>query len=282
MGSGTWFQRHFRRSSMSGDVQVEFVDTRDGSSLGVVEMPPEKLPDSFAVDTTVDVADKKWSVVRAEPVTKVEFAASRQLRLLLSPVVPMPPGELLYSLPTISAELGAGEGSAPPDEEVFQIHEDDWRQVEFVSRTFEREINSELADIRAVYEDRKPGGAFVRVHIRERVPSPLTDKQIRIAELERLLPPRRTYKAVGVQRSLGTFQGSFAWTVDELFTLWGLKDASNLVQVLCVTLSGDSDGSEEWSRVFARLCSDHGLFLVDWCRVRKASEVGEIRSILAS
>ena len=166
-------------------------------------------------------------------------------------------------------------------EEVFQIHEDDWRQLELVSRAFEHEIHSELADIRAVYEDRTPGGAFVRVHVRERVPSPLADKQIRIAELERLLPPRRIDKAVGAQRSLGTFQGSFAWTVDEALTLWGVKDESNLVQVLCVTLSGDAGGSEEWSKAFGRLCSDHELLLVDWCRVRKASEVEEIRSILA-
>jgi len=266
---------------MSGDVHVEFVDTRDGSCLGVVELPPDKLPDSFAVDTTVDVADKKWSVVRAEPVTKAEFAASRKLRLVLSPVQPMPPGELLFSVPTISAELGAGEGSEPPDKDVFQIHEDDWRQIELVSRTFEHEIDSEIADIRAVYDDRKPGGAFTRVHVRERVPSPLTDKQIRIAELERLLPPRRTYNAVGVQRSLGTFQGSFAWTVDERFTLWGVEDESNLVRVLCVTLSGDTNGSEKWGKIFGRLCSDHELYLVDWCRVRKASEVEEIRSILA-
>lgn len=269
----------FGSSCAKHNVHVEFVNERDNALIGTVDLPLEKLPDTFAVDTTLDIADKKWSVIRAEPVTKPEFAKSSRLRVFLLPITTVPPGELLYSLPTISNDIGVGEGSAPPDDRVFQIHEDDWRQIEFVSQEYEQEIQSEFNDIRKVYDSRHPGGGFVKVHVRKRVPTPLRKKAIRISDLQRELPPKRNYVAVGIQRSLGTFQNSFAWDIDDDVTLWGTRNEEGRIQILCLTLRGNNSRSLEWIAALARLCSKHALCIVDWCRVSKASNSLDIKEL---
>ena len=193
------------------DIHVEFIDHKDNSIIGVVDLPPEKLPDTFAVDTTLDIAEKKWSVAKADPESKIEFAKTRKLRVYLVPMSAMPAGEILFSLPTISDDIGEAEGSSAPDDAVFAIHEDDWRQVEFVSQANDNQVLLEFDDIRRVYDGRKQSGGFATCHIRKRIPSPLMGADISLADLEERLNPSRKYRAVGIQRSIGTFKASFAW-----------------------------------------------------------------------
>jgi hypothetical protein len=268
----------FGSSCTKHDVHVEFIHGNDNTTIGVVDLPLEKLPDTFAVDTTFDIADKKWSVVRAEPVTKAEFARTCRLRVYVVPLTSMPPGELLYSLPTISDDIGEGEGSTPPDDTVFQIHEDDWRQIEFVAQTYKREMDLEFGDIRKVYDERKPSGGFVGVHIRKRIPSPLGDKAISLEELKRELPPKHEYKAVGVQRSLGAFKNSFAWDIDEDVTVWGTKDNRDRIRIICMTIRGNHHSAASFLTL-AQFCAKRDLYLVNWCRIAKGSSAQEIQKL---
>lgn len=269
----------FASSCRGQDVRVEFINTIDNISLGVVDLALDKLPDTFAVDTTFDIADKKWSVTKAEPVTKTEFAKTRRLRVFLAPVTSIPARGLLFSLPTISDDIGRGEGTAPPDDTVFQILEDDWRQTEFVARVYEKEIASELEDIRKIYADRKPGGGFVSVHIRKRIPVPLGTNVITVADLRRILPPKREYRAVGIHRSLGTFQQSFAWDIDEGLTVWGTKDNTDRIRIVCIAFGKKAHHSPELVAALAHLCSDRNLYLVDWCRAAKGSTPEDLQAL---
>jgi hypothetical protein len=41
-------------------------------------MPPDDLPESFEIDTTLHLGDSNWSVVHAEPQTKAEFTKPQQ------------------------------------------------------------------------------------------------------------------------------------------------------------------------------------------------------------
>jgi hypothetical protein len=260
-------------------IHVEFVNQGDESVIGAAELAPESLPDTFAVCTSVDVA-KTWSVIRAEPVNKSEYLKSGRLRLFLDPIVTVPVGELLYSLPTISNEIGAGEGEAPPDETIFQIHEDDWRQIEFVSKAYEDQIALEFDDIQQVYQGRTPGGAFARVHVRKRIASPLIHTPVTLAGLERRLPAKHRYKAVGVRGSLGVFKGSFAWNIDDGIVLWGVNEERGGVNCLCLSLCGAIPRAGEISHALAKLCAEYNLYLVVWCQALKCTMPDEIRKLL--
>jgi hypothetical protein len=264
----------------SRTVRVEFIHERDGTVIGVADLAPEKLPDTFAVDTTLDIADKKWSVTRAEPISKAEFIKTRHLQVFLVPLTTIPLDTLRYTLPTISDDIGAGEGSAPPDDAVFAIHEDDWRQVAFVSQKYADQVALEFEDIRRVYDQRAPSGSFTQIHVRKRVPSPLEGVEITLADLEGRLVPKRRYRAVGIWRKLGTFTASFGWDIGDGLILWGTTDDGNHARILCLAVRGDHRRSRSIFCALERLCSDHGLLLVDWCRATQCLRADEIQRIV--
>src|SRR5688572_27711365 len=119
-------------------IRVELVDAATGTALGVADLPAEDLPDSFAAATTLQLAGADWHVERAEPVTRDDYVASGQLKLVLRKLVYVDPRKILYSLPTLEDALPPlrdGDAAA-----AYAMHEDDWRQVELVAARFEPEI----------------------------------------------------------------------------------------------------------------------------------------------
>ena len=69
----------FRKPDSERTIRVEFVNGADNSVIAVSEMPPDRLPDSFAIDTNLDIKDEKWSVVSAEPEQKAQFCKTREI-----------------------------------------------------------------------------------------------------------------------------------------------------------------------------------------------------------
>lgn len=64
-------------------VQVTFFDQASGGIISSARMPVERLPESFAIDTELKMDGASYSVVRAEPPTKPEFSATKQLKVVL-------------------------------------------------------------------------------------------------------------------------------------------------------------------------------------------------------
>jgi len=54
-------------------VHVEFINGNDQTVVTKSDMLLEQLPDSFRIDTTLEMTEKKWSVVSADPTDKAEF-----------------------------------------------------------------------------------------------------------------------------------------------------------------------------------------------------------------
>jgi hypothetical protein len=107
-------------------VSVTFVDAGSGSLIGRTELPPDQLPDTFETATTLEIADTRYSVERAEPPRSSQFRASGQLTLFLRPIQMMAAQDILYTLPTFcdwlpdsdplldSAPVGDARGSTDP------------------------------------------------------------------------------------------------------------------------------------------------------------------------
>ena len=247
-------------------IHVEFVNGKDQTIIGVSEMEPHRLPDTFAVETQLDLTGRKWSVYSAEPVNKEDFIKSGTLRVVLWPIEKINAQDLLFSLPTISNEIGTVQGDAIPDDQTLALHEDDWRQVEFVSRSLAADVEKECADIRQIYATQRGGVGFKKVHVRKRIPEPLQDKSITLQTLEAALKPIRKYDGLGFQRTRGTVPGGFAWQLDGGVVAWGVADAGGKVVCLCLAGKPTTANVATLSATLSALGTTQGVDLVDWCR----------------
>ena len=60
-------------------VETLFIDMSTGKAIGQAKMPLEKLPQSFAHETTMHIGDEDWKVINAEPVTAEGIHPDRQI-----------------------------------------------------------------------------------------------------------------------------------------------------------------------------------------------------------
>lgn len=168
-------------------VDVEMIESGSGRVMARSAVPLQQLPETFAVPTTMHLPDGDWDVVRSEPLTKAQFTRSRRLQLWLSRVQPVTkpgPGDIRFSLPTICDALPASTGKDADGSELT-LHEDDWRQREWVARAHSALIEQELGAIRAVHaESASQGGmGFTRIHVRSAIEHPLSSLEVRLSAL---------------------------------------------------------------------------------------------------
>src|SRR5262249_54384615 len=144
-----------------------------GRQVAASNMPLGQLPDTFALDTQLDLAGSPYVVVRAEPQTKVEFARTKRLTVRLRRVERFDPKEILFSMPSICGSAKPVGSSASITGDVIVLHEDDWRQCEFVTCSQSAEISAELSDIRRIHSEAAAAVGWRKVHVRERIAKPL-------------------------------------------------------------------------------------------------------------
>jgi hypothetical protein len=62
-------------------ITVAFIDDATGRVVSSSKMRLEHLPETFAVDTELNMGGSRYFVVRAEPNTKAEFARTKLLKV---------------------------------------------------------------------------------------------------------------------------------------------------------------------------------------------------------
>jgi hypothetical protein len=246
-------------------VSVEFVDAATGQTFARSDLPADQLPHSFASETTLHLGDDPWLVERAEPVVATEFVPAGRLVLTVRRLASVPPQEILYSLPTICDTLPR-LGPTPTAADCLELHEDDWRQVELVSRSLATAVNAELDAILRVHEqyaerdsDERIVG-FRKVHIRSIVPFA---EPVSWSRLRELLPtPQQEYEGVRFRGSAQVAVGSFALDVGRL-SWYGIteRDAMAVLGV-AFTAAGDPVAAG----CIEPVLREFDLVLIDWCR----------------
>jgi hypothetical protein len=239
-------------------IRVTLIDDRSNTIIGVTELTAEELPPAFFASTTLRLGEQEWSVVSADPLTRVEYCECRRLALRVRPLEYSNAGELLYSLPTICDELPISEGPEADGAEVV-LREDDWRQCELVSDRFRGVVEDEIAAIRAIHAEHSVGLGFRNVHVRRLLPDPLADGRVVLTSIQALVGGRAQkplrFDGTGTRVSSG-----FGFEFANNDVLYGVVSGSD-VKILgfhpapAVALDG--------LRVFAR---GYGLIAVDWCR----------------
>lgn len=231
-------------------IRVLFVDAADGAEFGRAEVAADELPDSFEAGTTLTLAGTEWSVERAEPPVAADFRATGTLTLTLRRIDQLDPADLLFSLPTIC-------DSVPSGEQLGELHEDDWRQIEFVAAGLTDVVEAQFRAIRAIYEQQAEFGdddtllGFRRLHVREHPAAPLPGLVSKRRLLELLPAGPDTDDA-----------GSFARTIGPVI-VYGLSDG-DAVTVLGVQFEDAPDPA--LAGPLRDVMDTFHLALVDWCR----------------
>ena len=248
-------------------VKVTFVEADSGRTVAETSVPPEQLPESFEADTTVTLQDQPWEVLKAEPVTRAEYVRSRALRLTVRRLnlASMPPGELLYSLPTICDAIPAVEaGTSKLGKNVLELHEDDWRQVELIASVNRAEAQDCLKKIRGIFETQRASSVgFRSVHVRTEVAAPLRGSQLTSDALRSTFASARELDGLGYQGVAGLIGGGFALEATGV-TVFGLARGEN-VEVCCFHFRPEPTLPDE-AEALSSLMAATNTLLVDWCR----------------
>jgi hypothetical protein len=253
-------------TAMPHTVEVTLIEGKSGKVLARTVMAASSLPESFLASTTLHVGDVDWSVQSAEPPLRHQFTASGKLVLTLARIERADPQTILYSLPTINHTVPALAGQADGSE--VALHEDDWRQLEFVHGGYRDIVVQELREIKTIYVEHRQNAAFTKIHVRSRLPDALSAARLEMQALARLFPepPRR----IRFNKDGARIAGGFAYALSDGGLLYGLMSPP-FVQTLGLLGSGASADVPDIA-VLEGLARQHGLLLVDWC----GCEMGQI------
>jgi len=242
-------------------VRVTFIDETTGESLGVAELPPGDLPETFEIDATLHLGGDDWSVVDADPKTRSEYAKTKSLKLRLHRIEKIAPHKILFSLPSICDSI-PGLGDQPLVGNEFVLGEDDWRQLELVCNDLASEVDAEIAKIRAIHENASAGVGWHEIHVRTKPVSPLKG-HLRLGDLAKMIPGANPVVGV-VYRGAGTpILDGYALRAGG-FTIYGVAPGGIVSVIAFDPYAGTSQ--HEILNAIKSLARNLGLDLVDWCR----------------
>jgi hypothetical protein len=221
-------------------------------------VPIQQLPDTFEIETELDIRDQKWTVIQAVPSKKEDFGKTGKLRLILSKVQMVDLKNILFSLPTINDGIFDLETTLSGNP--FLFHEDDWRQIEFVSKKYESKIAEEIRLIVEIYENHKEGIGFNKIHIRKLIEKPLIGENLNLPALRGKFNILKEYDGFGVGNGTRKAKNSFAFQLDNDIVLYGQINENDDIVFLCV------EGSEKSSESVRKIVEDYNIIYVDWCR----------------
>ncbi|HEX8820590.1 MAG TPA: hypothetical protein VF794_11740 [Archangium sp.] len=259
-------------------IQVRFIDAKTGQPIGEAELSAEQLPPSFEAATTLKIGAKSYEVVSADPMTASEYRKTGTLRLTLREVnvSTVEPRAVLYSLPTLCEQIPAIEkGSTKLGKSVLELHEDDWRQVEFVALTLESSIEVELRAIERIFTQHRKSPGFDALHMRKELPSPLQGCWLTLADLRSALGEAASWlDGVSFQGVAGLIADGFAVKLPSGFTLYGTQREGRIA-VLALRPTKGGAALEGDSRLLSALAIRHQLCLLDWCRVEQVAPTAD-------
>jgi hypothetical protein len=245
-------------------IRVEFIDAATGQMFGFADSPPEQLPDTFALMTSINLGGQEYQVEKADPVTRAEYMAQGKLTLTLSKISMMPVKDILYSLPTFFDPIPAPDAKASPEgKNIYTIHADLWRSMEFVMQSERSAIQIELGEIAKIFEHHSEGEGFNKLHIRKSPAAPVAGL-FTLGALRQHFSGAIPFDAVAYQREPGLIRNAYALRYGKWVLYGDVRDD----KIQSLAIEPVPDGANLPLTPFITLMQQHNLYLVDWCNVR--------------
>ena len=243
-------------------IHVTFVDAATDQPLSQEQLPAERLTTRLEAATTFEFGAKTYRFVSATPRTAEEIHQQGTAVVVV---------RRLYSLPTHCGGLPAiEEGSSRQDKEVLELQVDEWRQIEFVTRSLQEALEAELSAIKGVRTGfQRQGRVFETLHVRERLPRPLEGAPFTLGELRAALGEDGTWlEGLALEGSDGLVAGGFATRLGSGIALYGIHQDERL-SVLGLHRKELLGVASREMRLLASLAAQRQLCLVDWCAARQ-------------
>ena len=240
-------------------IRVEFVDAATNNVFAATESDANSLPETFALNTAVNLGGQEWQIVQANPMTRAEYVQRGSLTLTLAKVMQMPVKDILYSLPTIYNSLPAMQAQTMPGIDVLTLNADLWRCVEFVPKAQQAAIDKEFQAIAIIYADRREGQGFNNLHVRTTPAAPIAGL-IRLTELKALFAAAQTFDTIAFEREVGIAKDVFAFR----YGAWALYGEMKGEGVQSLALEPQPQGESLPLDPILQLMRIYDLLLVDW------------------
>lgn len=250
-------------------VEVTLIELGKDEAFGVSQVPVDQLPDTFEINTTLHLGDVDWQVVEARPTTKAEFRETGKVTVVLAKqeIFDIDPAKVLFSLPTISNDMAMVEAVASL-ENVLVLHEDDWRQFEFLSVSLNELAQQEVQDILAIYHTQRQASGFKQIHVRKRIGEPLPDVALPLESLAQAFEIEKCFSGVAFNNAAATIINGFAWQTASGWIFWGQTDAQSNLVVLCLLPPHEAEAKIMANKIDDFLLAND-LLLIDWVSVRQ-------------
>jgi hypothetical protein len=244
----------FRKS-----IKVIFINDATGETIGISQMKQEQLPEAFDTPTTMQIADKEWQVIEANPIYAREFSATKKLTLHLRNIEQINPQNIRFSIPTISDELPATADVALFHDFTLNLHEDDWRQIEFFPSSLLPVIQKQMAEVEAVLfpeGQSAPLLGYDTIHVRKIDRQDLSIVFTDFCELVNIR--EKGALTVTFAGHSGFVQNGYAIRSDN-HTYYGTVK-NGIINELCLYQFDHADDE------FFSIVSRYGLVLTVWCK----------------
>ena len=253
-------------------VRVAFYEIDAKRPFAKSKVPTDQLPDTFEIETVMEIKGKDWRVVESIPLSKAEFGKSGKLKLVMVPhkVVLMDPDDILYSIPTISEDF-APMVVADNLTDYFVTIEDDWRTIEFVSTQYATEIIEEMEAIKEIYENHRQGVGFSKLHARKKIPAPIPVGTLNLDDLKSHFLAQKNYGGVALNNGGSKVQNGFAFEPASNHLIWGSTDHHGDVFYLHMASFEDSN-TPVLADLIDGFLKSNKLYLVDWPRMKMCGE----------
>jgi len=221
-------------------------------------MTADQLPETFSGPTTLHILGDDWNVEEAVPENSIDFVRTKSLVLKMRKVEFMDPHDMWFSLPTISNEFPRIVAAAKQTEYDIQIHEDDYRQNEFLNAGALPLVEQEFVKIRDIWEKHSKKSddytLFKNCHARDIIGVP--DLKISFDELKTLL----NCGSVGqVLINAGMLDNGFAIATKDT-SYFGVVE-NDVVTELCI-----SQWNENTINEIREIVKTFNLLFVNWTR----------------
>lgn len=188
------------------------------------------------------------------------------------------PNDLLMTVPTIENTFPDAENKT--DSNNLKILEDDWRQIEFVSKNQKALVHQEIDSITYIFEHEiskgKDYSAFKKLHVRRLITKPVSIVFEKIKSY--LGNPKSDVAGITVNGNNGQVQNGFSMSSKGL-NYYGVKDNSNNVSVLCFYGADTEKDLVKSTDKLAKFLEQENLYLVDWIH-RKVIDEKNIKDLL--
>lgn len=177
----------------------------------------------------------------------------------------MDPSKMLFSVPTISDDLGPVEKvELPLPDSTFTLHEDDWCLVEFYSVARLPELKRMLTEYKAFEAKNRTSSGWKNVYVRRIERTPVMVGSGALERLSSLLGT--TAGDAPVLHSTTALTGrvvqGFSMALGGNIRLYGYA-ANEGLHVVAASV-GEHPDDQMLTSAFAKLHKEEGLVLVDW------------------